>query len=386
MDELDKKLFMDLSSDVEVPSKCKIVIKNSLNNINSKKEKHYSFSKIAAVSCATLLLTTGIVYAGTKVYENIWKEPEKVVGFYSNEVKKEDIISEQDNVMSEAEAKEKLDELLKKFGRESEPIERIELTSNPNNYELVWHIELDNGTNNSNIVEINAQRENSFGVLFQDELNESVHQYRISENEVEQTARELCENLGYSTEKYNKIKILGNMENDIDSYLWHVDFYKEYDGIVNPYETISISFIPKTNAIYQFNIEDIEFANNSVEINQEQAKEIAIEAENKINTGYKIKNTSIKLSIDQMNGDAYKRITDYEQYYNEKHQKNYPNNQIVNYRVNNLIRKMWKVTIEYDLPEKLDLTDNYTILFDRYYTYYIDASTGEIIGGSQHKY
>ena len=249
MDELDKKLFMDLSSDVEVPSKCKIVIKNSLNNINSKKEKHYSFSKIAAVSCATLLLTTGIVYAGTKVYENIWKEPEKVVGFYSNEVKKEDIISEQDNVMSEAEAKEKLDELLKKFGRESEPIERIELTSNPNNYELVWHIELDNGTNNSNIVEINAQRENSFGVLFQDELNESVHQYRISENEVEQTARELCENLGYSTEKYNKIKILGNMENDIDSYLWHVDFYKEYDGIVNPYETISISFITLSCAL-----------------------------------------------------------------------------------------------------------------------------------------
>ena len=39
MDELDKKLFNDLSEKVEIPVKCEYVIKNDYNN-NAKKSKN----------------------------------------------------------------------------------------------------------------------------------------------------------------------------------------------------------------------------------------------------------------------------------------------------------------------------------------------------------
>ena len=39
MDELDKKLFNDLSEKVEIPVKCEYVIKNAFNN-NAKKSKN----------------------------------------------------------------------------------------------------------------------------------------------------------------------------------------------------------------------------------------------------------------------------------------------------------------------------------------------------------
>ena len=60
MDELDKKLYHDLSLEIEIPNKCKSVIKESLNydNINRKK-KHYSLFKIAITSCVTFILTFG---------------------------------------------------------------------------------------------------------------------------------------------------------------------------------------------------------------------------------------------------------------------------------------------------------------------------------------
>ena len=79
MDDLEKKLYHDLSSGIDVPDKIKTIIEESLKDTNIKKKK-YPFLKVALATCACLILTVGIVYAGTKVYDAIWKEPEKVVG------------------------------------------------------------------------------------------------------------------------------------------------------------------------------------------------------------------------------------------------------------------------------------------------------------------
>ena len=100
-----------------------------------------------------------------------------------------------------------------------------------------------------------------------------------------------------------------------------------------------------------------------------------------INVGSKIKNINSNLAIEKMNGDAYKRITNYNQYYKEKHEREYPLKNIVSYRTENIVRKIWKVTIEYDIPKILDSNSEYNH-FDRYYNYFVDATTGEIIGGS----
>lgn len=377
MDDIEQKLYHDLNLKIEIPEKCEKAIKEGLY----KKKKHYSWMKIITTACASLMLTAGVVFAGTKVVEKIFKEPEKVVGFYSDENNNEGVTTENNNIMTEEEAKEKMKEILTRFGKEIEPIKEIELTSNPNDYEQTWYMELDNGTDDNDSIEINAQRGNSFSVLFSNVLNEDVVNYRISEDEVEKTAREICKKYGFDTEKYNKANIVSNSNKAEDSYLWYVDFYKEYDGIVNPYESIDIAFIPEINAIYSFRIEDLEYENNPQKITGEQAKQTVIEAEQKINTGYNIKNISVDLDIAKTNGDAYKRMTDYKQYYNEKHTENYPKENVVNYRTESRVRKVWKVTVEYDIPEDAGMTDTSYKPFDRYYTYYVDATTGEIIGG-----
>ncbi len=384
-DELDKILYHKFDSMEDVPEEItkelEIIIHNKLYDKEKKKEKHYSIAKIITTACASIMLTAGIVYAGSVVSNKIWKQPEKTVGFYSEQDKDTTTKEERDSAMSEEEARQKVSELLKKFGHEDEQIKLIRLDNNPSDYELTWYIQTDNGTSNENIIEFDAREENSFGVMFQDALNENIHHYRTTEEEAEKTARDLCKKYGYDTEKYNKVKVLPNLETEEESYMWYVDFYKEYDGIINPYESISIGFVPEINNIYYFHVKDLKYENNSIEIAEEQAKKIVLEAESKIDTGYEIKNIDINLGIKKMNGDAYKRINDYEQYYKENHTKNYPSNKIVSYRTDTIVRKVWKVTVEYNMPEYNKDSNSVYRLLDRYYTYYVDTTIGEIIGG-----
>lgn len=382
-DELDEILYRKFDSIEDIPEEISKELESIIHNrlYAEEKKEHYSIAKIITIACASIILTAGIVYAGSVVSNKIWKQPEKVVGFYDEGNKNTITEEERDNAMSEKEAREKVKELLKKFGHKDEQIKLIRLDNNPNDYELTWYIQTDNGTNNENIIEFDARGENSFGVMFQDALNENIHNYRTTEEEAVKTARDLCKKYGYDTEKYNKVKVLPNLETEEESYMWYVDFYKEYDRIINPYESISIGFVPEINDIYYFHVKDLKYENNSIEITEEQAKEIALEAETKINTGYEIKNININLGIKKMNGDAYKRINDYEQYYKENHTKNYPSNKIVSYRTDTIVRKVWKVTIEYEVPQYSINTENTYNPLDRYYTYYVDTTTGEIIGG-----
>lgn len=279
------------------------------------------------------------MYASKVVYDKIWKNSEKVVGFYSG--KNQNTITEKtdNNIMSEDEAKNKANKLLKMFGHEGEKIKTIQLENNPFDYSLNWYIQTKQG-NDENIIEFNAKGEDEFSVMFQDTLNESIHQYRIEEKDVENVARNLCKKYGYDTEKYNKIEIRPNMENAENSYIWYVDFYKEYDGMMNPYEKISIGFVAETNEIYYFNVKNLKFENNTVEITKEQAQQIALNTDKELNIETPMKNVETTLSIKKMNGDAYKRIKNFKQYYEEKQIDNYPVEKTIEYRTEGKIRKV----------------------------------------------
>lgn len=76
MAEIDKKLYNDLNLKMEIPEKLDNVIKEGLKN---KTSYHLSF-KIATIACSIIMTTVGIAYAGTIIYEKIWREPQKVVG------------------------------------------------------------------------------------------------------------------------------------------------------------------------------------------------------------------------------------------------------------------------------------------------------------------
>ena len=76
MDKLDKKLYKDLNSKIEIPDELDTVIKKGLN----KKKANVSILKKVASFFIITFIGSGIVFAGSVVYEkNIWKEPQRVV-------------------------------------------------------------------------------------------------------------------------------------------------------------------------------------------------------------------------------------------------------------------------------------------------------------------
>lgn len=61
---------------------------------------------------------------------------------------------------------------------------------------------------------------------------------------------------------------------------------------------------------------------------------------------------------------------------------NYPSEKTINYCIDNRIRNAWISTINYDIPVSVDKFKGSYNRNDEKFSYYIDATTGEIIGGS----
>ena len=290
MDELDKKLYHDMRLDFPIPDKCKTIIRESLYDERKIKGVYYhSLAKVVLTTFIVLLITTGIVYAGTKVYEKIFKNPEKVIGFYFDNNYKKYLNEENDTAVSKENAIDIANNLLKKFSHENEKIETIELLNNSENYQLIWCAK----TNKNNSIEISADNASTYNIIFNNIIEGNITKSNKTIEKVEaiNIAKELCSSYGYDTNDYTYIRAYTNSSSNLA--IWYVDFFKEYEGIVNPFQKINIGFIPEINKIYVFGIHDAKFDNNSVDINSEQAKEIALEKEKKININYEIENISL---------------------------------------------------------------------------------------------
>ncbi len=381
MDEIEEKLYHDMNLETNIPSKCEVIIKEGLN----KKKKHYSLIKILTTACASLLITAGMVYASTTIIEKIWKQPEKVVGYVE-----ENIITEEErkNAMSEEEAKKKAKEILKKFGYEGEKIISAELEKYAGDNQLKWNIETDNKI----LISFDANGGEELSIFFDSIFDKDIQKYRTTKEEAGKTARELCKKYGYDLSEYtyvdidsNVTSISANGEEQIEeeAFIWRVDFYKQYDNLVDEYSMISIEFIPEINESYCFFIRDEKYENNSIEVTEEQAKETALKEEQKTGIKYEVKKVEAELSIASMNGNAYARTIDYEQYCEERNTPNYPIEKQIEYRTDKHIRKVWKIRIEYDIPVSEIFTENFNHQ-NLGYIYYVDATTGEVIGGEDY--
>ena len=208
MDELDRRLCNDLSTEIPVPDKCEKVIRESLYNKKKIRKQHfYAITKIITTACASLLLSTGVVFVGYKIYEKIWKEPEKLTGFYTDDG---GIITEQekDKAMSEEEVKKIAMEKLEIFGHKDEKIEKINLQNSSDNTGLTWRID----TNKNTIITIDAENSSNYGISFKDTLDKNIEEYRTTEKEAIDTAKNFCIKYGYDTEEYDEVKVSYNMD------------------------------------------------------------------------------------------------------------------------------------------------------------------------------
>lgn len=372
MDQLDKRLYNDLNIQMEIPNELDAIIRNGLN----KKKTHHSNLKKVASFLIISFATSGIVLAASIAYENyeknIWKAPQKVTGGNAENNDNQNVIKQ--NLMSEDEARKKGQEILELFGYKNDKIKKIELGSSSDNYDLIWNIE----TEQNILIDFDADGGGSFSILNENISNKDIKEHRTTQKEAEKTAKELVKKYGYDTEQYKYVKVSSNMNSDSESYIWNVTFFKEYEGVKNPYEKIEISFIPEINEIISFTFIDKKFENNPIEITEEDAKEIALKEEQKNNVKYEIKSIETNLKIEAMNGYAYLRTYDYDQLHEQTSSSNYPYEKWVSYRTESRIRRIWLVTIVYDIPDKFSKNYNPN---DERVSYFIDVTTGEVIGG-----
>ena len=78
-----------------------------------------------------------------------------------------------------------------------------------------------------------------------------------------------------------------------------------------------------------------------------------------------------------MNANAYDRINNKEKFYESMQTVDFPTEERNYYEVEDKVRNAWVVVITYEDPG--DVVKRYT---EGQYSYFIDCTTGEIIGGA----
>ena len=355
----------------EIKEKLKIKIAISKikdeEEIAMNKKGKFVFKNIGIAAC-TLMLLTGGVFATSKVIENIWKEPEKIENVtdqITEESKKENITEEQ--------AKEVALNKLKEIGFNTNIV-------NTNHYKemdsdtIIYRF----NTEDNYEISINGQT-GEFETIWNLNKNQQDCNVEITTDEAIKIANVFYTLFGFKEGEYEITKVFcnNNRGSGKDSgYKIDITYNKKYGEIYNPYEMIYISIESKNKNFDCFTVENTPFDNNEIVITKEEAVQIALDEDKKIETN-KVIETKVERRIVKMNADAYERINNTEKYYEAMQTTNYPNEEKNYYNVENKIRNAWVVVITYE--------DNFENVEERYtegkYSYFVDCTTGEIIGG-----
>lgn len=317
--------------------------------------------KLVATFIITIGISAGLVYATTQGYKAIWKEPQKYI--FNMEITEED----KKECISQEEAVEKGNEILQKFGYTNLEIKKSFLSKSFKDNENEWLLY----TNSPVSISIDGNT-GDFKEIYSSTTGKDIVNNRSTKEEAIEVAKEMCNKYKLDNSEYELIKINGNAENEKDVYIWYATFYKKYNDLLNPYETISVAWIPKINELYHFCIENNKFENNPEEISKEQAIQIATNKHLQIQGENNITNIQAEKRIEKMNSEVYKKER------GEEIPKE--GEQYIYYETDNRVRLVWVVCLEYNVPKSTNEKEN------KYYSYYIDITTGEIIGGYSYNY
>ncbi len=341
------------------------------NDIVMEKRKTRGVFKTVATAMAGIILSTGVVFAGTKVYETIWKTPEKIQLSTDNfdEVTEE---SKKKNI-SEDDAKKIAIQKLNQIGfnsnivrtnhyKEIDPDKIMYRFNTQDNYEIT----------------IDGQTGEFFDIWDNNKNTQDTSKY-ITEDQAKELANKYYKLFGYKEGEYEitDVQSVNNEGTQTGSgFRMTVTYNKKYGEVYNPYEYIAITIESKNMNLEMFRVQNIPFDNNKVVITESDAIKIALKEDEKIKTN-KVESTKAKLMVVKMNADAYDRINNTDKHYEAMQTPNYPIEERTYYKVEDKVRKAWVVVINYE--------DNFDDVVKRYtegaYSYFVDATTGEIIGG-----
>ena len=360
---MDKKIFNNIIS----KSQMKIAV--SKFEEEDKKMPKRNLPKLVATFVLTTTVTGGLVYAtGNTIYDKIWKQPE------SYNITQNVTDEEKAKCISEEEAENIGNSYLKKIGLNDEIIQNLGLTKEFLSNENVWNMSSQKAT-----LTIDGETGKIKSVNIPTWEYKIPYDYGITREEARNVAKELLQKYKPEDDKgeYELISLKRNNEQDEEAYIWYADFYKKYGDLINPEERISIGWVPTINGLYSLNIESNTYENNEQKISKEDAIKIVTEKDKQIEQNKTIKDTRAEIRIKQMNENVYLRENFKDEYENgtlnmEKTGENTYKlkEDAVIYKTEERVRKVWCVVVIYNLDEPY-----------QGYTYYVDSTTGEIIGG-----
>lgn len=333
------------------------------DTVNSK----FNIKKIVATFVVSLSVTMGVVYAGGLVYENVWKEPVRV-DFSNNEITEEVI----EKNVTEEEAMEIAKNKLIELGIEDTEIIETEHYKLSTDDEIYYTFI----TNDWSIIILG--KNGRFYRLANKNYDKDVENYGMKRDEAITVAKEIYKELGYKDGEYKFYKLSPRGIDEDNACEYAAMFCKKYDDLYNTYESVHLSFDAKDKKLNSYEVQEGKFENNPVEISKEKAIEIATNEDRKVETK-PIISTEAELKIKKMNGEAYARANNTEAYYKPVLTPDVPSEEQVYYKTEDRIRRAWIVSFNYDMSGE----DVVTTYGKGFYTYYIDATTGEIIGGTR---
>ena len=375
----DKELYEQFKNNIAIS---KFKEENDIV-MESKTKKLF---KTIATTLAGILISTGVVFAGTVVYENIekiWKEPQsysydEMIADIPQEITEE----EKKEVINEDEAKNIAIDILNKLGYENQTINRIELKRGyADDIPSYYMVKTKWGYEEGLMVQLNANGGDFIAFNDMDLKYKHLATEKLSDNEISKIASEYYQKIGLDENLY---KLAETRINDYyfqnqSSDLLSANFYKYYNGIANKYESFNVSFISVNGEIMLNSILiniDNSFQNNEVIISKDEALNIAKNKEKEFSS-YDITNTDVELSIEKMNTFIYRIENNEFDQTKDMEEQTY-------YKTDNITRKVWKVKIEHGFLMKDFGTDYNKYIKEGMSKYYfIDATTGEIIGGEQ---
>lgn len=324
--------------------------------------------KIAATFVIAIGVTASIVYAGTVVYEKVFQKPEKIENFIEElKVTEEDL----NNMISEEDAIQNAIKGMVRYGytiNESE-ISSVEIRKSPNYDEISYIIKTVDGSQ----IEINALTGKLVSFYLDDGYTtEELEKFTTTKENIIEEAKKKLKEYGYGEEYKLSYISSNNGDDENKSYFWYLWFSKEYDGLFNPTETISITIIPQINVVRSLDVVDEPFENNPIVITEDEAINIAKEKDVIINTeNYTVRDVNCKLAIKRMRPDVYfKENGDTNNGSEIKVLEDGTEYHYSTYRMNGKPRKVYVVEISYENRP-----------FGQIRKYYVDTTTGEVVGG-----
>ena len=325
--------------------------------------KNNKVIKFLSIFLIVSILTVGVAYAGYTIYQKVWKTPEKYNLKEENEVTKED----KEKSLTKEEAIIKAKEITESLGKTFGNVTSAEINKTVSSNQMNWNITTDNKIG----VTIDSQTGKLFS-LSDFSIDDTKIEATMSKEEVNNVANEIYLSLGYKEGEYI-LKDLSKTSITNDTNLWQADFCKEYDGLYNDYQCVRITFIPEVKQISIYTLFDYKTENNPIEIEKEKAIEIAkTKAKELNNDESKIKQINAELKFEKINAYIYTQeelsnINNEANTNNETKIQNTDNT--YGYKTEELVRKVWRVEIEY-------YSD-----FTKKDSYFVDCTTGEILGG-----